>query len=104
MKLGMKEIAMKYLIVTSLTLVLLILTGCNKSKLSQGEFPLSIVEPANGNECLDDIPAVRYKVKATNGAGEEETLEFNWPWYTAKIFSMERSQSKESPGGFSRPI
>jgi hypothetical protein len=83
MKLGMKEMAMKYLIVTSLTLILLILTGCNKSQLSRGEFPLSIVEPANGNECLDDIPSVRYKVKATNGAGEEETLEFNWPWYTA---------------------
>ena len=42
-----------------------------------------MVEPTTQQRCLDGIPVAKYKVKAKNGKGQEESLEFAYPWYVA---------------------
>jgi len=57
--------------------------GCTTSQMKSGKPPLSLVEPATQQVCLDDIPMAHYQVKVKNEQGEEDVMQFEWPWYAA---------------------
>lgn len=74
----------KCLILRSLLIcVCSLLVGCTTSHIKSGKPALSLVEPITQQFSLDDIPIAKYKVKVRNDLGEEEEMEFDWPWYAA---------------------
>jgi len=44
---------------------------------------LTLVEPATSQVCLADVPVPKYTVKAKDEQGNENSIEFFWPWYAA---------------------
>lgn len=60
-----------------------LLVGCTTSHIESGNPDLSLVEPITRQFSLDEIPVARYMIKVSNEQGQEEDLEFNWPWYAA---------------------
>ncbi len=79
---------MKKIIVISLAIGLMFVisfsvVGCATAYANIDKYPLSLVEPATQQKCLDDIPLAWYKVKAENDEGQEEELKFVYPWYVA---------------------
>ncbi len=60
-----------------------LLVGCTTSHIESGNPDLSLVEPITKQFSLDEIPVARYMIKVSNEQGQEEDLEFDWPWYAA---------------------
>jgi hypothetical protein len=57
--------------------------GCTTSHIRSNKPDLSLVEPKTKQFSLDDIPQAKYTVTVNNDQGEEEQMEFFWPWYAA---------------------
>ena len=57
--------------------------GCATNHVESSKPDLTLVEPQTKEFSLDDIPEARYTVTVKNDKGEEEQLEFAWPWYVA---------------------
>lgn len=75
---------MKSLIERGLVIsVCVLMVGCTTSQMDSGKPALSLVEPGTQEVCLDDIPMAHYQVKVKNDQGEEDVMQFEWPWYAA---------------------
>lgn len=79
----MKKIILRSLLLCSMLIIPFLSGGCHKVYANLDRHPLSLVEPATQQKCLDDIPLPKYIAKAKNKEGWEEELEFEYPWYVA---------------------
>jgi len=79
----MKKRIVISLVISSILISPFLVSGCTEAYANFDKSPLSLVEPATQQKYIDDIPVAKYKVKAKDEKGREETLEFAYPWYVA---------------------
>ncbi len=79
----MKKMIVTSLMISSMLVIPFLVGGCATVYAGIDRYPLSLVEPATQQECLDDIPLAKYKVEVENDEGQKEELEFVYPWYVA---------------------
>jgi hypothetical protein len=79
----MKILAVRLLLLLMSMFLSVSLVGCKTSQMDSGGPALSLVEPATSQVCLADIPVPKYTVKAKDEQGNENSIEFFWPWYSA---------------------
>jgi hypothetical protein len=74
---------LRILLTKGLLMGLVSTSGCMTSQMKSNKPALTLVEPMTKQFSLDDIPEVKYTVPVQNEQGEEEQMEFVWPWYVA---------------------